>query len=81
MLLDLDLLAAAVGGAVGPLDGGQLDVLAAFEARPTTVEVVAEHLWREVAGRLASLPALDSIRVTLFESPDAWATIDRVLER
>ena len=54
-----------------------LDSLAAFAGRNTTVETVAEHIWTHVRDRLGLASALSSLRVTVYESADAWASVDR----
>ncbi len=79
MLLDLDALGVAVSGCLTALDEADLDELPAFAGRNTTVETVAEYVWRDVRDRLGSLAALAGLRVTLYESADAWASIDRPL--
>jgi len=79
MLLDLDALGAAVSGSLTELDAADLDVLPAFAGRNTTVEIVAEYVWSDVRTRLAPGAALASLRVTLYESADAWASVDRPL--
>jgi 6-pyruvoyltetrahydropterin/6-carboxytetrahydropterin synthase len=79
MLLDLDALRAAVSGSLTELDAADLDVLPAFAGRNTTVEIVAEYVWSDVRTRLAPGAALASLRVTLYESADAWASVDRPL--
>ena len=79
MLLDLDVLGAALTECLTELDSADLDTLPAFAGANTTVEMVAEHIWEHVQGRLAAAPALVGLRVTVFESADAWATVDRAL--
>jgi 6-pyruvoyltetrahydropterin/6-carboxytetrahydropterin synthase len=79
MLLDLDALGAAVSGSLTELDAADLDVLPAFAGRNTTVEIVAEYVWSDVRTRLTPGAALASLRVTLYESADAWASVDRPL--
>ena len=77
MLLDLDALGAAVTGCLAELDAADLDTLPALAGRNTTVEAVAEYVWSDVRARLAAAAGLASLRVTLYESADAWASIDR----
>jgi 6-pyruvoyltetrahydropterin/6-carboxytetrahydropterin synthase len=79
MLLDLDALGDAVTGCLTDLDSADLDLLPAFAGRNTTVEVVAEYVWEDLRARLALPAALLSLRVTLFESAVAWASVDRPL--
>jgi 6-pyruvoyltetrahydropterin/6-carboxytetrahydropterin synthase len=79
MLVDLDLLGAALSECLAELDSVDLGSLAAFANRNTTVETVAEHIWTHVRDRLGRAPALAGLRVTVYESPDAWASFDRPL--
>ena len=77
MMVDLDLLGAALTECLAELDSVDLDSLAAFAGRNTTVETVAEHIWTHVRDRLGLASALSSLRVTVYESADAWASVDR----
>jgi 6-pyruvoyltetrahydropterin/6-carboxytetrahydropterin synthase len=77
MLVDLDLLGAALWECLAELDSGDLASLAAFAGRNTTVETVAEHIWTHVRDGLTRPSALASLRVTVYESADAWAAVDR----
>lgn len=79
MLLDLDVLAGALAECLAELESADLDALPAFAGENTTVEVVATHIWERVRDRLTASPGLASLRVTVRESPDAWATVDRPL--
>jgi hypothetical protein len=45
--------------------------------RNTTVETVAEYIWTQVRENVAHGPGLAGLRVTVFESADAWASVDR----
>jgi 6-pyruvoyltetrahydropterin/6-carboxytetrahydropterin synthase len=77
MLVDLDLLGAALSECLAELDTADLGTLVAFADRNTTVETVAEHIWAHVRDRVAHASALAGLRVTVYESADAWATVDR----
>ena len=77
MLVDLDLLGAALSECLAELDSVDLGSLAAFAGGNTTVEAVAEHIWIHIRDRLARPSELASLRVTVFESADAWASVDR----
>ena len=77
MLVDLDLLGAALTECLVELDSVDLDSLAAFAGQNTTVETVAEHIWTHVRDRLDLASALAGLRVTVYESADAWASVDR----
>ena len=48
MLVDLDLLGAALSECLAELDSVDLGSLAAFAGRNTTVETVADHVWTHV---------------------------------
>jgi 6-pyruvoyltetrahydropterin/6-carboxytetrahydropterin synthase len=80
MVVDLDLLGSALSECLAELDSVDLGSLAAFAGRNTTVETVAEHVWTHVRDLLAGVSALASLRVTVYESADAWATVDRAVE-
>ena len=77
MLVDIDALGAALAACLTELDAADLGTLAAFEGQATTVETVAEHVWTHVRDLLAVPPGLLALRVTVYESPDAWASVDR----
>ena len=80
MLLDLDQLNAALSDCLAELDSADLDQLPSFAGVNTTVEMVAAHIWEQVRDRLPAGHGLGALRVTLFETADAWASIDRPLE-
>ena len=79
MLLDLDALGAAVRECLDELESVELDSLETFEHETTTVENVAEHIWNHVRRLIDPPPELTSMRVTVHESSDAWASVDRAL--
>ncbi len=81
MLLDLDALGAAVGACVDELESVELGALEAFEHENTTVENVAEHIWNHVRQVIDPPPQLTSMRLTVHESADAWASVDQSLHR
>lgn len=80
MLLDLDQLNAALSDCLAELDSADLDQLPSFAGVNTTVEMVAGHIWERVRDRLPDGHGLEALRVTLFESADAWASIEWPLE-
>jgi 6-pyruvoyltetrahydropterin/6-carboxytetrahydropterin synthase len=80
MLLDLDVLGAAVTACLTELDSVDLDELPAFAGQETTVERVGEHIWDHVAEQLGQPNGVISMRVTVYESDEAWASVDRSLE-
>lgn len=79
MLLDLDALGAAVSGCLAELEAAELELLETFGQEETTVENVAEHIWNHVCGLIDAAPQLTSMRVTVHESADAWASVDKPL--
>lgn len=81
MLLDLDALGAAVGECLDELASVELGSLETFEHENTTVENVAEHIWHHVREMVDPPPQLTSMRVTVHESADAWASVDQSLQR
>ncbi|MDP8904379.1 MAG: 6-carboxytetrahydropterin synthase [Chloroflexota bacterium] len=76
MLLDLDVLGALLTDCLIELDSTDLDSLATFADQNTTVEVVAQHIWRHVREGLEGSASLHSLRITVYESAAAWASID-----
>jgi 6-pyruvoyltetrahydropterin/6-carboxytetrahydropterin synthase len=80
MLVDIDALGAALAGCLAELDTADLGTLAAFEGQATTVEAVAEHVWTHVRELLVPPPGVVGLRVTVYESADAWASVDRPVE-
>jgi 6-pyruvoyltetrahydropterin/6-carboxytetrahydropterin synthase len=79
MLLDLDALGAAVADCLEELESVDLGSLETFEHEITTVENVAEHIWNHVRRLIDPPRQLTSMRVTVHESPEAWASIDQPL--
>lgn len=75
-LCDLGQVGKALREAVRELHYQDLDALPALKGRNTTAEVVAEHLLERVAAALA-FHGLDSIAVRLWESPSAFAGVER----
>jgi len=80
MLLDLDALGAAVGECLDELESVELESLETFDHENTTVENVAEHIWNHVRELIDPPPLLTSMRVTVHESSDAWASVDQPLD-
>src|SRR5215212_9681288 len=77
MLVDIDALGAALASCLTELDAADLGTLAAFEGQATTVEKVAEHIWSHVRDLLGAPRGLVGLRVNVYESADAWASVDR----
>jgi 6-pyruvoyltetrahydropterin/6-carboxytetrahydropterin synthase len=80
MLLDLDALGAAVARCLGELESVELGSLETFEHEETTVENVAEHIWNHIRELIDPQPHLTSMRVTVHESADAWASVDQSIQ-
>jgi 6-pyruvoyltetrahydropterin/6-carboxytetrahydropterin synthase len=80
MLLDLDALGAALGECLGELESVELESLETFDHEDTTVENVAQHIWNHVRELIDPAPQLTSLRVTVRESADAWASVDQSLQ-
>ena len=81
MLLDLDALGAGMDKCLDELESVELGALEAFEHENTTVENVAEHIWNHVRQLIDPPPQLTSMRVTVHESFDAWASVDKSFQR
>jgi len=71
-LCDIGVVQAAAQAATAELHYRDLDEVAAFEQLNTTAEVVALHLWNQIAPRLQGL-GVESLAVRLWESPQAYA--------
>jgi 6-pyruvoyltetrahydropterin/6-carboxytetrahydropterin synthase len=78
-LLDVVLLQNAVQAVVAALHYQDLDEVPELAGRNTTVEMVATHFFDAVAARLAG-QGLRSLCVRVWESPQAWAAVDELLE-
>ncbi|HEX2193401.1 MAG TPA: 6-carboxytetrahydropterin synthase [Candidatus Limnocylindria bacterium] len=79
MLLDLDALGDSLTRCLRELESVDLQSLETFEGESTTVENVARHIWNHVCELVDPAPQLASLRVTVHESPDAWAALDQRL--
>ncbi len=72
MVIDLDVLQAALGEVTARLEGQDLDeVVAPVEVDAVTVEILARWLHRELSGAVRSAGA-SSLTVRVWESPDAF---------
>ena len=85
VVMDIGALRQALRDVLGELDYGNLDEHPAFPDRTSTTERVAEYVARRLSARLRDLPAEvappagGSLRVTLHESPVAWAAFEQAL--
>ena len=75
-LCDLGRVGDALRQAVSGLHYQDLDAVPGLSGRNTTAEVVAEHLLDGVMGDLSS-EAVDSISIRVWESPSAFAGVER----
>jgi 6-pyruvoyltetrahydropterin/6-carboxytetrahydropterin synthase len=76
-LVDIGLLQNSLDRCVRELDGHLLDELPQFAERNSTAENVAAWLADAIA---ADLPdGVASLKIRVFESPDAWASVRRDL--
>jgi 6-pyruvoyltetrahydropterin/6-carboxytetrahydropterin synthase len=76
-LVDIGLLQNALDRCRRELDGHTLDELPQFVERNSTAENVASWLADAIA--LSLPPGLTTMTVRVFESPDAWASVQRHL--
>lgn len=86
IVCDIGLLSELLASVLEPLNYQNLDELPVFEAGNTTTEVLARHIARRVAARIAdgalgaeAGAAMSGIKVTLGESHLAWASYDMAL--
>ena len=77
-LFDIVLLQNALGAVINQLHYQNLDEIAGLNTRNTTAEVVAEYIWLAVAPALGQT-GLVSLRIAVWESPNAWAGVTRAL--
>jgi 6-pyruvoyltetrahydropterin/6-carboxytetrahydropterin synthase len=77
-LCDIGQLQAMLQEVIHPLNFQNLDELAEFCRRNSTAEVVAEHIFEGLASSL-SQQNLRSLSVTVWESPQAFARVERDL--
>jgi 6-pyruvoyltetrahydropterin/6-carboxytetrahydropterin synthase len=77
-LCDIGLLGEALRRAVAELNYQDLDELPRFHGRNTTAEVLAEYVVAQVQDGFRA-EGLQTIAVTVWESPRAFATCERRL--
>ena len=75
-LCDIGWLQHLAQDAVDPLHFQNLDGLHDFKNRNSTAEAVAEHIWSSLSSSVGQ-QGLSSLRVTVWESPDAFARFER----
>lgn len=72
IVVDIGLLRTVLRETLAPLDYQNLDEVPAFAGENTTTEFLCRWIHRTLAGRLGARPGA-RLRVTLVESPNAWA--------
>jgi 6-pyruvoyltetrahydropterin/6-carboxytetrahydropterin synthase len=78
IVMDFGLLRDALAQALAPLAYQNLDELPAFAGRNSTTEALCRHIHDALRSSLPK-PAEAELRVTLVESPVAWAYYDAPL--
>ena len=83
LVCDIGLALAALKAVLAELNYRNLDELASFRGRNTTTEFLAGEIFRRLKARIAegalghgTAGALAAMRVTLRESPVAWAAFE-----
>jgi 6-pyruvoyltetrahydropterin/6-carboxytetrahydropterin synthase len=71
MVIDLDVVDAALREAVGAIEGKDLDSIRPPEAEAVTVEILAQWFHARLAGAIAAGGA-ESLAVRVWESPTAF---------
>jgi 6-pyruvoyl-tetrahydropterin synthase len=85
IVVDIGLAGAALGEVLAPLAYRNLDEDTTFAGRNSTTEVLARHIYDQLAGRIRAGGLGDSahgiswMRVTLRESHVAWAAYEAPL--
>jgi 6-pyruvoyltetrahydropterin/6-carboxytetrahydropterin synthase len=77
-LCDIGRLQQAVQDVVSSLHFRDLDELAAFEDRNSTAEVVAQHLFEQIAPHFTD-QGLSALITRVWESPQAYASFEGAL--
>jgi len=87
LVCDIGLALAALKAALSELDYRNLDEAPEFRGRNTTTEFLAGEIFRRLKARIdagalgpGAKGALASMRVTLRESPVAWAAFEAALD-
>jgi 6-pyruvoyltetrahydropterin/6-carboxytetrahydropterin synthase len=79
MVVDLDVLDAALRDAAARVDGVDLERVLPPDAQPVTVEVFARWVHGELAASLGMLPGT-TLAVRVWESPDAFGGYTAALD-
>ena len=78
IVMDIGRLREALAGVLAPLAYRNLDELPEFSDRNSTTEVLCSWVHERLAAALPSRPGL-ALRITLVESPVAWASYEAPL--
>jgi 6-pyruvoyl-tetrahydropterin synthase len=78
IIMDIGRLREALAGVLAPLAYRNLDELPEFSDRNSTTEVLCRWVHERLAAALPRRPGL-ALRVTLVESPVAWASYEAPL--
>jgi 6-pyruvoyltetrahydropterin/6-carboxytetrahydropterin synthase len=78
-LFDIGVLQRAAGESVGRLHYRDLDEIQDLSGQNTTAEVLARHLFQQVAASLGG-QGLSILRVQIWESPQAYAACEGELD-
>ena len=83
LVCDIGLADAALQAVLAPIEYRNLDELEEFRGRNTTTEFLAGWIFARLAEKLrdgafgpGTAEAIESMRVTLHESPSAWAAFE-----
>ncbi|MGE3268692.1 MAG: 6-pyruvoyl tetrahydropterin synthase family protein [Chloroflexota bacterium] len=79
IVVDIGKLRTDLRDTLAPLDLQNLDDLPQFTDANTTTEFLCRWIHQALVGRLGARPDA-SLRVTLVESPNAWAAYEAALE-
>ena len=75
IVVDIGLLRTALREVLAPLDYQNLDTLPELADRNTTTEFLCRWIHQALAARLGPRPG-SQLRITLVESPTAWASYE-----
>jgi 6-pyruvoyl-tetrahydropterin synthase len=83
LVCDIGLADAALEAVLQPIEYRNLDELEEFRGRNTTTEYLAGWVFAQLAAKLGqgalgpgTAEAIQSMRITLHESPSAWAAFE-----
>jgi 6-pyruvoyl-tetrahydropterin synthase len=76
VVLDIGLLRSTLRAVLEPLDYRNLDELEDWKGKLSTTEALCQHIHRGLAQKLPRRANVESLRVLLRESPNAWAAYE-----